>query len=177
MQLRAVTKEDASVLYEYLLNPNVRMFSRLRPENAKEMEEIIAFVQHQSDSIVRVIANEWNEPIGLIALWEYCLFQKYGFLATWIAEEHWGKGYNQMAKELFFSEMFIEHGLENIFIIIRNYNKRSLKAIQKIPSISLASKDEEKLLRSLHKSIEKDHFLYVSRKETYLSVLEAEVAL
>lgn len=50
-----------------------------------------------------------------------------------------GNGYSQRAKSAFFVELFLEHGIETVFMKIRKQNIRSRKAVQKLPYVKLAN--------------------------------------
>jgi len=169
--LRQAQLSDAAILYYHLSNPRVLRYSRLKPKAVKEMEEMIAYLQEEESEkrvIARVIVNEHNHVIGLITLWDYCPFRREGFLATLLGEAHWGKGYNQIAKDLFFDEVFSLPHLERIYLLVRNYNERSMGACEKISYIRQVDFLEEIELREFYgERIADDHVVYYIQKENY----------
>lgn len=177
--VRKLEINDATQLYKYLSNPSVVRFSRLKPNSLDEMISMISFLIDEEEEkrlISRVITDIHNNPVGMITLWDYCPFRREGFLATWLGEEHWGKGYNQIAKNLFFDELFNLHYLDRIYLLIRNYNERSLAASSKFSYINQLNFIEELELREFYKNkIEDTHvILSIFRDSYYLFQLEAE---
>lgn len=59
---------------------------------------------------MQIFLNELGKPIGQIGLFD--IQENEGFLGTWIGVPFQGKGHNQIAKELFFSELFFQKGIE-----------------------------------------------------------------
>lgn len=171
--IRKIEVRDAQRLYEHLSNPRVARFSRLKPSSIEEMISMVEYLIEEENEhriIPRVIVDIHDEVVGMIILWDYCPFRREGFLATWLGEEHWGKGYNQVAKSLFFDELFTLHYLNNIYLLIRAYNERSLAASRKFPYISIPTIDEELELRSFYKEkIANDHVILLITKEDYQS--------
>lgn len=173
--VRRVEMKDAHKLYEYLSNPKVSKFSRLKPNSIEEMEDMITYLieeENEQRVIPRVVVDIYDEAVGMIILWDYCPFRREGFLATWLGEEHWGKGYNQIAKSLFFDELFTLHYLNHIYLLIRAYNERSLAASRKLSYITIPSIEDETELRSFYGSrISNDHVVLVIEKEYYQSYI------
>lgn len=167
--LRQVEITDATILYYHLSNPRVLRYSRLKPNTVKEMEELIVdLISNEKENrvIPRVIINEFNQPIGMIILWDYCPFRREGFLATWIGEDYWGKGYNQIAKSLFFDELFKLPHLECIYLLIRKYNQRSIAACLKLPYVT--NLEDETELREMYKDkISFEHLIFCIYKNMY----------
>ncbi|MDI6535327.1 GNAT family N-acetyltransferase, partial [Bacillus mycoides] len=62
-----------------------------------------------------------------------------GFLGTWLGKPYHGKGYNNLAKDSFFSELFYELDIETIFMRILKINIRSIKAAEKLQYVNLAN--------------------------------------
>ncbi|MGQ0518443.1 hypothetical protein ACT453_54415, partial [Bacillus sp. D-CC] len=58
----------------------------------------------RGELISRTILDEWGNPIGTITLFD--VQEKAGFLGTWLGKPYHGKGYNKLAKDSFFSELF-----------------------------------------------------------------------
>lgn len=171
--LRQANKFDATILYYHLSNPHVVRFSRLKPNTVKEMEEMIEYLQEEEREnrvISRVIVDEHDIVIGLITLWDYSPFRREGFLATFIGEAHWGKGYNQVAKQLFFDEVFSFINLEKIYMLIRNHNQRSISACNKMSYARQVDFIEEMELREIYnEKIAEDHLIFSIQKENYIT--------
>lgn len=85
--------------------------------------------EERGELISRTILDEWGNPIGTITLFD--VQEKAGFLGTWLGKPYHGKGYNKLAKDSFFSELFYELDIETIFMRIRKINIRSIKAARK----------------------------------------------
>ncbi|MFJ8244965.1 GNAT family N-acetyltransferase [Peribacillus asahii] len=125
---------DCSSLYDLMSHPDVFPFVR---QKVYSYEEYV-FVTKQTieaeeagELISRTILDEWDNPIGCISL--YDVENGAGFLGTWLGKPFHGKGYNTLAKEAFFKEIFFELGIETVFMRIRKKNIRSLKAAEKLP--------------------------------------------
>lgn len=116
--------------------------------------------------ITRTIVGEFEQPIGTINL--YDIQNKSGFLATWVGQPYFGKGYNRLAKQLFFEELFFTLDIETVFMKIRKTNTRSQKAIAKFSYIT----NGIDLYRDIYDSINKReeiYDLYAVTKEHYTS--------
>ncbi|USK68737.1 GNAT family N-acetyltransferase [Peribacillus asahii] len=125
---------DCSSLYDLMSHPDVFPFVRQKVDSYEEY----VFVTKQTieaeeagELISRTILDEWDNPIGCISL--YDVENDAGFLGTWLGKPFHGKGYNTLAKEAFFKEIFFELGIETVFMRIRKKNIRSLKAAEKLP--------------------------------------------
>ncbi|MFJ8258147.1 GNAT family N-acetyltransferase [Peribacillus asahii] len=125
---------DCSSLYDLMSHPDVFPFVRQKVDSYEEY----VFVTKQTieaeeagELISRTILDEWDNPIGCISL--YDVENGAGFLGTWLGKPSHGKGYNTLAKEAFFKEIFFELGIETVFMRIRKKNIRSLKAAEKLP--------------------------------------------
>ncbi|USK58364.1 GNAT family N-acetyltransferase [Peribacillus asahii] len=125
---------DCSSLYDLMSHPDVFPFVRQKVDSYEEY----VFVTKQTieaeeagELISRTILDEWDNPIGCISL--YDVENGAGFLGTWLGKPFHGKGYNTLAKEAFFKEIFFELGIETVFMRIRKKNIRSLKAAEKLP--------------------------------------------
>ncbi|MGO0059812.1 GNAT family N-acetyltransferase [Brevibacillus fluminis] len=157
--IRMPEKKDALKLFEYLLNPAVGMYSRIKPASPEELWFSLMEKREAADSIVRVIVDDADEPVGFIAIWNYNRFAREGFLATIIAEEHWGKGYNQRAKAAFLAEVF-RQGLECAIVLVRKTNPRSLKAVSKLPYACAMPVEERTRLQNLYAGITDEHEIF-----------------
>lgn len=131
---------DAPALFELMKHPEVFPFVR---HKAYSTDEFYFLTKHTIEAeengelISRTITDEYHHPIGTINLFD--IEDNKGFLATWIGQPYFGKGYNQRAKDAFFEELFLYQGIEAIFIKIRKTNIRSLKAMLKIPFVSIGN--------------------------------------
>ena len=89
--------------------------------------------EERGELISRTILDEWGYPIGTINLFD--IEDNAGFLGTWLGKPYHGKGYNKLAKDAFFNELFYELDIETIFMRIRKINIRSIKAAEKLPYV------------------------------------------
>src|SRR5699024_4007014 len=120
---------EVPVLFELLSHPEVYPYVRQKAETSDAyyfMTKKTIEAEEKGELISRTIVDEYEQPIGTINLFD--IREHYGFLATWIGQPYFGKGYNQPAKEAFFEELFFELDIEAIFMKVRRTNKRSLKA-------------------------------------------------
>ena len=167
--LRQIELSDAAELYLQLSNPCVSRYSRLKPSSVKDMEEMIMYLQHEELEqrvVPRVIINEDNTLVGMITLWDYSYFRQEGFLATIIGETYWGRGYNQLAKQLFFEEVFNIQKLNQIYLLVRNHNERSIAACRKNQLIYQVNFVEEMELREFYQDkIQEDHIIFYVKKK------------
>jgi RimJ/RimL family protein N-acetyltransferase len=127
---------DCHVLYELMTHPEVFPFVRHKPNCFDEyvfMTKQAIEAEERGELISRTIVDEWGTPIGTISL--YDIHDKAGFLGTWLGKPYHGKGYNKLAKEAFFHELFYELGIEHIFMRIKKTNLRSIKAAEKLPYV------------------------------------------
>lgn len=136
MMLRKRELHDGGQLFDLIRHPDVFPYVR---EKANTLEEYF-FVLKQlidlnetGDIISRVIQNEYGQLIGTINLFD--IHAGSGFLGTWLGKEFHGLGYNDIAKEQFFLELFEEQNIRHIFMKVRKTNVRSQKAVGKIPYI------------------------------------------
>lgn len=177
--IRHIELKDAHVLFYHLSNPHVLRYSRLKPNSVEEMEEAIMYLKREEEEkrlISRVIVNEHEHVVGMITLWDYCPFRREGFLSTLLGELYWGKGYNQIAKNLFLDEVFSLPHLEKIYLLVRNYNSRSIAACQKIDYIDKLNLEEEIELREFYgNKISKDHIVFYIDKYKYINKKEASL--
>lgn len=160
---------EVPALFELLKHPEVFPYVRHDAATSDEFYFITKQTMEAEENgelISRTILDEFQQPIGTINLFD--IQERCGFLATWIGQPYFGKGYNKQAKELFFEELFFQHNINGIFMKIRKTNVRSLKAILKIPYVSLGSP----LYPDVYNSINKENDVYelfVISKDHYLS--------
>lgn len=166
-QIRKASLSDIPILFQYLQNPAIRVFSRMKPDSMNELASSIESLNQEKEAIGRVIVDENDYPIGFICLWDCDEMKGEGYLATWIGEEHWGQGYNEEAKKLFLQEIFSLRSIQRVFILIRTYNARSLRAIRKLPYVSTFSMEEEYYLRLKNPKISVDHCILQITQQSF----------
>lgn len=131
---------EVPALYELISNPRVLSYVRHQPATSDEYYFITnqtVQAEENGELISRTILDEYLQPIGTINLFD--VQNNHGFLATWIGAPYFGKGYNNMAKELFFNELFFDLNIEAVFMKIRRTNIRSVKATLKLPYAIIAN--------------------------------------
>ncbi|WP_077213641.1 GNAT family N-acetyltransferase [Bacillus dakarensis] len=142
---------DGHALYELMTHPEVFPFVR---QKAYSYDEFLFLTKKTIESeergelISRTILDEWGNPIGTINLFD--LQEKSGFLGTWIGKPYHGKGYNKIAKDAFFQELFYELGIETVFMRIRKENIRSQKAAEKLPYVISANETRKAIYDTLN---------------------------
>ena len=165
---------DCKELFEQMTHPDVYPFVR---EKADTYDEYV-FINHsymelekKGEMISRIILNEEGKPIGTINLFD--IYNQTGFLGTWIEKEYHGKGYNQPAKEAFINELFLEHGIETIYLKIRKVNIRSQKALMKLPYVLNVNELKQGVYDYINQNGE-IYDLYEIPKELYFYHMEEE---
>lgn len=154
-------------LYDLMVHPDVFPFVR---QKAHSYEELLFLTkqtieaEERGELISRTILDEWGTPIGTINLFD--IQENAGFLGTWLGKPFHGKGYNQPAKDAFFSELFFELGMETIFMRIRKVNARSQKAAEKLPYVVKANETRKSLYDQLNAQ-EEVYDLYEIPKDLY----------
>jgi RimJ/RimL family protein N-acetyltransferase len=178
---------DCHELFELMAHPEVFPFVRQKANSYDEFVFITKQTieaEERGELISRTILDEWGTPIGTINL--YDVQDGAGFLGTWLGKPYHGKGYNNMAKDAFFQELFYELGLETIFMRIRKVNIRSIKAAEKLPYVVKANETRRAIFDQLNANgeiydlyeIPKDQYtLYLKRltpiEEENIQLLEA----
>ncbi|KIL44109.1 GNAT family N-acetyltransferase [Jeotgalibacillus soli] len=144
---------ESHILFDLMTHPDVFPFVRQKAYSAEEL----IFVTRQTleaeergELISRTITDEWGNPIGTINLFD--IKDGAGFLGTWIGKPYHGKGYNQLAKEAFFQELFYELEIETIYMRIRKENIRSQKAAEKLPYVVNANETKKHIYDQLNKT-------------------------
>jgi RimJ/RimL family protein N-acetyltransferase len=158
---------DCYSLYESMTHPDV--FPFVRHKVASYEEYVFATKQtmeaEENGTLVsRTIMDEWGTPIGTISLFD--IENQAGFLGTWLGKPYHGKGYNTLAKEAFFKELFFELGIETVFMRIRKQNIRSIKAAEKLPYAMKANETRKYVYDALNKQ-EEIYDLYEISKDLY----------
>ncbi|WP_010651449.1 GNAT family N-acetyltransferase [Oceanobacillus massiliensis] len=160
---------EVPVLFELMAHPEVFPYVRHKAETSDEFYFITRQTieaEENGELISRTIIDEYHQPIGTINLFD--LDQNHGFLATWIGQPYFGKGYNQRAKEEFFDMVFSSYGIEGIFMKVRKTNKRSLKAVLKLPYAALGNDVYPEVYAKVNPD-EDIYDLFVITKEHYMS--------
>lgn len=165
--------QDAPVLFDLMSDPEVFPYVRHKAYSSDEfyfLTKQTMEAEEHGELISRTIVDEYFSPIGTINLFD--IENKAGFLATWIGKPYFGKGYNKLAKDAFFEELFYHHDIDAIFIKIRRTNVRSLKAILKIPFVMYGNESYPEVFEKINPQEEPVYDLYVITKENYFSHVE-----
>ena len=158
---------ESQALYELMVHPEVFPFVR---QKAYSHDEFVFLTKQtieadeRGELISRTILDEWGTPIGTINLFD--VQDGAGFLGTWLGKPYHGKGYNQIAKDQFFDELFYELDIQSIFMRIRKVNIRSIKAAEKLPYAVLANETRKSLLDEIN-GVEDIYNLYEISKDLY----------
>ncbi|MFC4388844.1 GNAT family N-acetyltransferase [Gracilibacillus marinus] len=162
---------DAPLLYELMTHPEVFPYVRHKAYSSDEfyfLTKKTIEAEENGELISRTILDEYCNPIGTINLFD--IENNAGFLATWIGKPYFGKGYNKLAKDAFFSELFYDYGLDAIFIKIRRTNIRSSKAILKVPYVMYANESYPEIFDKVNESSDDPIYdIYVITKESYFT--------
>ncbi|MGP4042552.1 GNAT family N-acetyltransferase [Gracilibacillus sp. D59] len=167
--------QDAPVLFDLMSDPEVFPYVRHKAYSSDEfyfLTKQTMEAEERGEIISRTIVDEYYNPIGTINLFD--IENKAGFLATWIGKPYFGKGYNKLAKDAFFEELFYHHDMDAIFIKIRRTNIRSLKAVLKIPFVMYGNESYPEVFEKINTQQEEPIYdLYVITKQNYFSHLES----
>ncbi len=159
--------QDCHALYELMVHPQVFPFVRQKAESYEEymfLTKQTIEAEERGEIISRTILDEWGSPIGTISLFD--IQDNAGFLGTWLGKPYHGHGYNKLAKDAFFEELFFELGIETVFMRIRQVNGRSQKAAEKLPYVLLANETRKSLYEELNATIN-TYNLYEVPKDLY----------
>ncbi|TDM12106.1 GNAT family N-acetyltransferase [Macrococcus lamae] len=85
----------------------------------------------------RYILDDDDQFIGIITLKEIDREDRIASIGTWIYPERWGEGYNRRAKDEILKIGFTQLGLEAVILGVKLTNKRSMKAQEKLPYVTL----------------------------------------
>ncbi|MFY4776468.1 GNAT family N-acetyltransferase [Metabacillus sp. RGM 3146] len=158
---------DSHALFELMQHPDVFPFVRHKATSIEEylfLTKQTIEAEERGELISRTILDEWGTPIGTISLFD--IQEGAGFLGTWIGKPYHGKGYNKLAKDAFFNELFYELDVHTIFMRIRKINIRSIKAAEKLPYVLNSNETREALLEQINEG--KDTYnLYEIPKDLY----------
>ncbi|MBD3920013.1 GNAT family N-acetyltransferase [Paenibacillus sp. PR3] len=155
--LKKLDLHECHTLYDLMVDPAVFPYVRHKCQSYEEYlfvtKQLITLeLELQNTLIARTIMNELGHPIGTIQL--YDITNRTGFLATWIGAPYFGQGYNGRAKETFFTELFLEHQIETVYLKVRKQNIRSMKAVAKLPYVQLANELKPELYESINQAQE-----------------------
>ncbi|MCP3028861.1 GNAT family N-acetyltransferase [Halobacillus sp. A5] len=159
---------DVPALFDLMIDPEVFPYVRDKADTSDEYYFITKQTmeaEEHGELISRTILDEWGQPIGTINLFD--IHENKGFLATWIGKPFFGKGYNKIAKEAFFEELFFQLTIEGIFMKIRRANVRSLKAALKLPYVVNANELYPEIYQWINRDVD-IYDLYMISKEQYL---------
>ncbi|WP_249872760.1 GNAT family N-acetyltransferase [Oceanobacillus saliphilus] len=160
---------EVPVLYELMAHPNVFPYVRHKANSSDEFyfttKQTIE-AEENGELISRTIIDEYYQPIGTINLFD--IHENHGFLATWIGQPYFGKGYNKQAKEQFFDLLFFSYEIEGIFMKVRKTNKRSLHAVLKLPYAALGNEIYPEVYAKVNPD-EEIYDLFVITKNHYMS--------
>ncbi|WLR42667.1 GNAT family protein [Bacillus carboniphilus] len=158
---------DCSSLFELITHHDVFPYVRHKVTSVEEYYFLTKQLIEQEEQglvITRTIMDEWSSPIGSISL--YDIQEQAGFLGTWLGKPYHGKGYNQLAKDAFFNELFFDLNIEKVFLKIRKENVRSMKACQKLPYVTFADDLYPQLMKQINNS-ERQYHLFKISKDMY----------
>lgn len=142
---------ESHVLFDLMNHPEVFPYVRQKAYSHDEflfLTKQTIEAEERGELISRTILDEWGNPIGTINLFD--VENKTGFLGTWIGKPYHGKGYNKLAKDQFFQELFLELGIETVWMRIRKENIRSQKAAEKLPYVIQANERSPLVYRALN---------------------------
>jgi RimJ/RimL family protein N-acetyltransferase len=167
LKKRELNGQENHVLFELMVHPDVFPFVRQKAHSQDEflfLTKQTIEAEERGELISRTILDEWGSPIGTINLFD--LKDGAGFLGTWIGKPYHGSGYNNLAKDAFFQEVFYELGIETIFMRIRTKNIRSIKAAEKLPYIMKVNESRRNIFDQLN-ATEYIYDLYEISKDQY----------
>lgn len=160
---------ESPQLFNLLSHPDVYPYVRFKadcPDTLYFMIKQTLEAEKSRELFSRTILNEYSQPIGMISL--YDVEENYGFLATWIGQPYFGMGYNRLAKEEFFDELFFVQNIETIFMKVRKTNHRSFKASMKLPYAILGNKIYPDIYKMVN-AAEPLYDIFAVTKKLYLS--------
>lgn len=163
---------EVPTLFELASHPEVYPYLRHKAQTLDEFYFLTRQTIEAEENgllISRTILNEFEQPVGTINLFD--IHNRSGFLATWLGKPYFGQGYNKMAKELFFDELFFQREIENVFMKVRKTNLRSLRAVEKL-GYAIGGND---LFPEIYEAINKEEHVYnlfVVTKEHYASYIQ-----
>ncbi|RLQ95223.1 GNAT family N-acetyltransferase [Falsibacillus albus] len=167
LKKREICGQECHILFELMTHPDVFPFVRHKAYSYDEfvfLTKQTIEAEDQGELISRTILDEWGNPIGTINLFD--IQDGAGFLGTWIGKPFHGKGYNNIAKDEFFKELFFETDIQTIFMRIRKVNGRSRKAAEKLPYVINANETRRSVYEQLN-AVEEVYDLYEIPKDLF----------
>lgn len=164
-----LTNEEHYGLFMEMSHPDVAPYVR---NCVADFNEYLLNVPHilaaeeRGDMIIRTIFDEWDNPIGMITLYDITDYG--GFLSTWLGKSYHGKGYNKIAKQLFLNEIFNQHDIQIIYLKIRTDNYRSQKAAEKLAYIAQVESNYNVMFKVINQT-ELKYKLYLVTKLAYIN--------
>ncbi|BDH61579.1 alanine acetyltransferase [Lysinibacillus sp. PLM2] len=165
---------ETNELYQLMSHPSVFPYVRQKATSAEEymfMTKQLIEEEQLGKTISRTITDDWGQPIGTISLFD--IQDGAGFLGTWIGAPYQGKGYNQLAKKLFLTELFFEHQIHTVFLRIRKENEKSKRASMKLPYVIEANECHPALFDEINAG-ERKYDLYKIPKDLFYLVTANE---
>ncbi len=159
---------EQQTLFTLMSHPDVLPFVRHKAYSMEQFEVVnkdTIEAEARGELISRVIMNEQLEPIGTINLFD--IRETTGFLATWLGKPYQGKGYNQIAKMEFLTEVFTTTPITSVLMCIRHENIRSQKAAMKLPYVVQASAASWEIFKTVKENSE-DFVLFEVPKALFL---------
>lgn len=160
---------EINELYELIIHPTIFPYVRHQPSSPEEylfMTKQLIEEEALGKSISRTIIDPWGQPIGTINL--YDITDGVGFLGTWIGVPFQGKGYNQLAKDVFLKELFFKHNVHTVFLRIRKENEKSKRASMKLPYVVFANELHKSLYEEINEGINKYDLYKIPKDLFYL---------
>lgn len=174
VKLKSLCVQYAEVMAKNISVPAIRNALALSEEQCS-IEAMIQFIrmmkieEMEERFYSRLILNENDEFIGVISLKNINEMTNSCHIGTWIAQEYWGEGYNQLAKIAMLEFAFHTLQLTNVFAGARIENIRSRQSQRRLPYISLRVEQEfPNELRQLEILEQSRCILNVVRKENFI---------
>ena len=167
LKKRELSGHEGHALFDLMTHPEVFPFVR---QKAYSYEEFLFLTkqtieaEERGELISRTILDEWENPIGIINL--YDIKDNAGFIGTWLGKPYHGRGYNIQAKEAFFRELFFEKEISTVFMRIRKENVRSRRAAEKLPYSLRANELRTSVFQELNRN-GYEYDLYEISKDLY----------
>ncbi|WP_144451773.1 GNAT family N-acetyltransferase [Halalkalibacter nanhaiisediminis] len=166
---------DCHALYELLVDPAVFPFVRQKADSYDEfvfLTKQTIEAEERGELISRTIVDEWGAPIGTINLFD--VSDQSGFLGTWVGKPYFGKGYNKLAKDAFFEELFFTCDIQTVFMRIRKENIRSYMAANKLPYCTLANEIRQDIYNKINKDGDIYNLFQIEKDQYHLHMMRTQ---
>jgi [ribosomal protein S5]-alanine N-acetyltransferase len=133
-------RKYADEIFRLTNNPKVVEHLSFRNETIDDVLQFIDLVNAEEKAgktVSRVILDESGLVIGTTTLMFIDQDKKEAHLGTWLDENVWGLGYNQLSKRKILRIAFFDLSLERVFVGARKANKRSLRAQEKLGYVTM----------------------------------------